>query len=185
MLPAAVTAEQRSQVLRDSSARAVLGVANRMVSARENALTEAPGQEAAAPQTDEGAAEVQDNGTNPASMRFSFTPYTRYTELENGVTSSDVLTLFASIPIPLTPATLITVEWPVQSHLRQRVAKRLVSLPHARGGEVLQSGFHGHHCLHQTWLGSCIARRSRKALQSRDGHSADPFRIGLEQRRHG
>jgi hypothetical protein len=110
-------AQQRGHLRVDPIADTVLGMANDMVAVGELGDAPAQGEGSAAPQDEEGAApalEVQDNGTNPASMGFKFMPYTRHTELENGVSSSDVLTLFAMIPIPLTPFTAITVEWPVQ-----------------------------------------------------------------------
>ncbi len=106
----------QSQPMTDPTAGAVLGMAHEMLAAAERADPPARGQGSVAPQGEEGAPaapEVQDNGTNPASMGFKFMPYTRYTELDSGVTSSDVLTLFAMVPLPLTPFTAITVEWPV------------------------------------------------------------------------
>ncbi len=116
-LAATAAAQPRRQTMTDPSAAAVLGMAHDMVAAGERAGAPAQGQGSAAPQGEEGAPaaeKVQDNGTNPASMGFKFMPYTRFTELENGVTSSDVLTLFAMIPLPVTPFTAITIEWPVQ-----------------------------------------------------------------------
>jgi len=114
---AATAVAGQSQLMSDPSVAAVLGMAHKMLAAAELADPPAQGQGSAAPQGEEGAPaapEVQDNGTNPASLGFKFMPYSRFTELANGVTSSDVLTLFAMVPLPrVSPFTAITVEWPV------------------------------------------------------------------------
>jgi hypothetical protein len=111
------SAQQRAEPTTNSSIDGILGLARSMAVAKERAGALARGTVSAESQDNEdapAAATTQNNGTNPASMSFKFMPYTRFTELENGVTSSDILTLFAMIPIPLTPATAINVEWPVQ-----------------------------------------------------------------------
>jgi hypothetical protein len=116
-LPLAAQAQQRRQPGSDVSAGAVFAIADQMVAATES--DDAKSADSETPPGEEGtaaAAEVQNNGTNPAAMSFKFTPYTRYTELENGVTTSDVLTLFAMIPLPLTPFTALQIEWPVQKN---------------------------------------------------------------------
>ena len=100
----------------DVRAGGVIAMARTMIDA-ESAGAPGQGQEAAAEPGGEGAQAVeavQDNGTNPTSIGFKFMPYFRFTELDNGVTSTDNLTLFAMLPIPLSPFTAINLEWPLQ-----------------------------------------------------------------------
>ena len=94
-----------------------------------NGIAESAG-EAAAPRAQDGGGgqqgeggapggeDVQDNGTNPASLGFKFMPYYRYTELNNGVKATDELTLFTMIGLPkISPFSALVLEWPVQKTL--------------------------------------------------------------------
>ena len=71
----------------------------------------APGNEGGMPPKDEA-----ENGTDPRSMGFKFMPYTRYTEMNNGLKSSDDLALFAMVKIPPTPFTSSVWEWSVKKN---------------------------------------------------------------------
>ena len=59
---------------------------------------------------------VADNGTNPAALGVKYMPYSRYTELDNGIIDQDALTLFAMAPIPITPFTALVIEWPLMKY---------------------------------------------------------------------
>lgn len=87
------------------------------------------------PPAGEGGEEVQDNGTNPASLGFKFMPYYRYTELNNGVKAIEDLVLFAMIGLPqISPYTALVLEWPVRSTLDfGSIAEGVLSVP----GEVV------------------------------------------------
>ncbi len=82
-----------------------------------------------------GGEEVQDNGTNPASLGFKFLPYFRYTELDNGVKAIEDLVLFAMLGLPkISPFTAVVLEWPVSKTLDfGSIAEEILSLP----GEVV------------------------------------------------
>ena len=69
----------------------------------------APGNEGGMPPKDKA-----ENGTDPRSLGFKFMPYTRYTEMNNGLKSSDDLALFAMVKIPPTPFTSSVWEWSVK-----------------------------------------------------------------------
>ncbi len=62
----------------------------------------------------EAEVEVADNGTNPGALGFKFMPYSRSTELDNGVKDVDMLALFSMVPLPfISPFTAVVFEWPV------------------------------------------------------------------------
>jgi hypothetical protein len=89
----------------------VMSIADDMVAANGQ---EAVAEQGEPPAQGEGGGEVQDNGTNPASMGFKFMPYYRYTELNNGIKSIDALTLFTLLPFkPISPFSAFVLEWPV------------------------------------------------------------------------
>ena len=59
---------------------------------------------------------VADNGTNPAALGVKYMPYSRYTELDNGIIDQDALTLFAMAGIPISPFTALVIEWPLMKY---------------------------------------------------------------------
>lgn len=110
-LPGAILAQGVPQQGGDPLLSSVLSVADDMVAAKGQ---EAVAEQGEPPAQGEAGGEVQDNGTNPASMGFKFMPYYRYTELDNGVKSIDALTLFTMLPVkPISPFSAVVLEWPV------------------------------------------------------------------------
>ncbi len=129
LLAAGVAAEEpqrgRSEMIGDPMLQSVVGVADAMTESASRKAAQEPGGGG------QQGEEVQDNGTNPASMGFKFMPYYRYTELNSGVKAIDDLVLFAMIGLPkISPFSALVLEWPVSKTLDfGSIAEDILSLP--------------------------------------------------------
>ncbi len=133
----AADGEQRASVMvGDSMLRSVVAMSDRVMQEQQGGGGGQDPEAGGAPAGEgEEGEEVQDNGTNPASLGFKFMPYYRYTELNNGVKAIEDLVLFALIDLPMiSPFSALVLEWPVRTTLDfGAIAEGVLSLP----GEVV------------------------------------------------